>query len=410
MLFSLMLTKPKLMRTKIFTPDRLFNIFLIFLLVGGVTACTSTQKLINSGHYDDAINRSVKKLRKNKNKEKQILFLKEAYEKALQRDMDRISFLKKEGNPDNSLEIYNLYASIKERQEMIRPLLPLYAGDEEIHFEFVNVDNEIIAWKKEAAGYLYSHAMQLLDKNDKYSARQAYDELMEAKNIFPNYRDIDQQLDRAFNMGVNWVKLTVKNSSPNLIPKEFAEEIYKTNLAGIEGKWFRFANFPELDDYDYVVRINLNFVDVGPEQVREKEYDQSKEIIDHYEYQKDEKGNYVLDSLGKKIKIPVKKVVTCHVIETHQMKAATLKGHIEYVRLWDNKIVHSEPFDINAGFDHYSASAQGNKKALDNETLKLLQNNPLPFPADYEMIMDGARRLQSIIQHSVQKNLDVLES
>lgn len=379
---------------------------MFILLVG----CVNTQKLINSGNYDEAIRISVERLRKNKNKDKEVIRLEQAFYKVQKRDQERIAFLKKEGNPTNSVEIYRMYENISARQGMIQPLLPLYIDEREASFTFLNVDDEIIAWKQEAAGYLYSHALQLLEKSDKSSARQAYDELVELKGIVSTYRDLDERMNEAWNRGMNWIAFKVENNSLNLVPAEFDYELRHTDLWPSTGKWFRFLGEQDADSLaDLAVIVNLKVVDVGPEQVKEVHYENVKEIKAGEKNLLDSEGNPVKDTAGNIIKVPVMKEISAHVIETQQTKVAMLSGSIEFYDMARNRFVRSDPFSVQAVFEHFSATFTGNKDALTDETRRRIGNRPVPFPSDFGMIMDGARHLQPVVIDIIRNNTWVLE-
>lgn len=380
------------------------------VMIVALGGCVNTQKLINSGQYDEAINLTVRKLQKNRNKEKHILRLEEAFYKVQQRDLDRIAFLKKEGNPDNSVEIFRMYEQIDFRQKKIEPLLPLFVDESAATFKFLNVDDEIISWKREAADYLYAHALSLLDKPDKLSARQAYDELQELIGFFPNYRDSDQRSLEAWNRGMNWITFRVENNSLNLIPQEFAYELRHTNLWPSEGKWFRFLGEQDDDSLaDFSVVVNLRVVDVGPEQIKEIHYDETREIQTGEKDLLDEDGDVVKDSSGNVIKVPILKEVTAHIVETQQTKIGVLGGTVEFHDRLKNKFVHSDDFTVEALFEHFSASYSGSKEAMTEETKKKIGRKPVPFPTDFGMIMDGAEHLQPILIDIIQANRWILE-
>lgn len=78
---------------------------LLAVLTTGIAVSSNITKrtttTINSGNYDDAIEISLKKLRKNHNmkgKQGYVLLLKEAYAKAQTRNMERYRFLQKRIN------------------------------------------------------------------------------------------------------------------------------------------------------------------------------------------------------------------------------------------------------------------------------------------------------------------------
>ncbi|RKN11885.1 hypothetical protein D7035_18915, partial [Aquimarina sp. AD1] len=106
------------------------RILLLFLVTVFTFSCGVKKgafENLDSGNYDQAINTSIKKLRGNKNKKGRqdyVIILEEAFVRAVDRDINAITFLEKEGNPANLEKIYNCYNTLKNRQERIRPLLP----------------------------------------------------------------------------------------------------------------------------------------------------------------------------------------------------------------------------------------------------------------------------------------------
>jgi hypothetical protein len=380
----------------------------VFIFESG---CNTTQKLINSGHYDQAIARSVNKLQRNRDKEKQVRLLKEAFDKAQKRDQQRVAYLQKEGHAGSSVEVFKIYQTMKERQNKIKPLLPLYVEGREVPFRLVNVDDELIRWKKEAAGYLYSHAQKLLKEDDKYAARDAYYELVEANEIYPGYRDISHLMNQARNKGMNWVVLEVTNRSPNLVPVEFVEELYNYDYIRLQSEWVQLlpANEHHNVQFDHKVHLVVEIVDVGPEQVKEKEWVETKEIEDGYMYAKNSAGEYVKDSLGNRIKVPKYKEIQCKVIEVKQFKSSTFKGRIEILDMQTNQKLESDPININFVFDHLSYKTEGNIEALSKETKKELGNKPVPFPSDFQMIMDGTTEVKPVVTNYISRHRQLLE-
>ncbi len=136
---------------------------LLFILIISTTACSSlkkTQEAINYGNYNEAIAIALKHLRSNKTKksnQEYILLLEDAFKKAASKDLEYVSFLKKDGNPANLEAIYNSYINLKNRQELIKPLLPLpiHSKKRNAQFLFSDYTSEIINAKNELSEYLY---------------------------------------------------------------------------------------------------------------------------------------------------------------------------------------------------------------------------------------------------------------
>ena len=83
---------------------------------------------MSSGNYDEAIANAISNLRTNKDKKgKQdyVYLLEEAFAKAKERDLNTINLLVKDANPAQLEKIYNTYLQLNDRQEKIKPLLPL---------------------------------------------------------------------------------------------------------------------------------------------------------------------------------------------------------------------------------------------------------------------------------------------
>ena len=162
-------------------------------------SCGSSKKFYQRGQYDMAISKAVKKLRKKPNKEKEILILEQAYTKANNKDNERINFLKLEGNPEMWGELFNRYSKMKNRQSLVRDVLPLEVPStgRMVQFSMVNYDEEIINAKKKAAEYYYTYGKTLLDKGDRENAKRAYLEFKKVKSYYNDFRDIDELMKEA---------------------------------------------------------------------------------------------------------------------------------------------------------------------------------------------------------------------
>src|SRR5687767_14398718 len=112
----------------------LYFLLPVFILV----SCVSSQRHLENGNYDAAIDKAIKKIKRKKTNTKQIAILEKAYNKANAADLERIAFLKKEGTPENWDNIFDHYSLMNRRQNKIKPLLPL----KNANFELVNYDEE----------------------------------------------------------------------------------------------------------------------------------------------------------------------------------------------------------------------------------------------------------------------------
>ena len=86
------------------------------------------EKLISNGDYDDAIDKAISKLSKNKDakgKQDYVYLLQEVYAKANERDLTQINRLVKEASASNFEKVYNLYLGLQSSQDKVNQILPL---------------------------------------------------------------------------------------------------------------------------------------------------------------------------------------------------------------------------------------------------------------------------------------------
>lgn len=384
---------------------------LFLLLVIFLTGCTSSEKLLNRGNYDAAIEHARNKLARKKLKEKEITVLEQAYKKANDRDKERIEFLKKEGAAFNWEKIYDTYSNMKIRQEMIKPLLPLDMPKQKRRavFELVNYDEEIIAAKQKAAEYLYVQASNLLAENNKYKARDAYYKLQSIKTYYSTYKDADQLMQKAKAIGTSHALFKMKNNTMAVLPAGFEDELTKITLSELNRDWIVY-HVQEAKDvfYDYAIVVNMQQLDVTPDAVKEIYYTDSKEIVDGWQYVLDNRGNVKKDSLGNDIKIPKYKTITCNVKEVYQHKKGIVTGTIDYLDNKTGQLIKTAPLCAESIFEHRSAAAMGDINALKPENKAKLGGSPAPFPNSLDMILQAGQTLKNMVKDIIWSNKLVL--
>ena len=382
---------------------------LIYLLVISfiLSGCASSKKYFQKGKYDQAINKAVKKIRKNPSKTNDILILDKSYNLANERNLERIRFLKLEANPDTWDEILSLYSALKTRQRKVRTVLPLELPDRTINYKYVDYNKEIIESKNRAAEYFYANAKKLMGNNDKESFRQAYYELLKAKDYTGGgYLDIDKLINEARLKGISRAIVIVKNQTHFKLSKEFEENLLSFNTSNLNSEWVEYHT-KHLDDnvsYDYFIYVNLKIIDVSPERVKETEHTETKKIEDGWEYVLDGKGNVKKDSLGNDIKVPKIKTIKCILIKNLQQKSVHVEGLVEILSNQPRKTLKKENIAADGFFEHISAKANGDLNALSPESKKLIKKSPVPFPHDLDMIYQAGETLKIAIKDVLRRN------
>jgi len=390
---------------KMITNIALLSLLMIVLI--GQSSCRMSQVAINSGDYQDAVERSVHKLRNNKKKNKAILELEQAYTKANQQDLARINRLYNEGLNENDLAIYELYRDLDARQDLVTPLLPLYIKKEDrnARIKTDNYNNQLAEFRKKAADYLYDESVSLLASNGKFAAREAHRLLRKLDNFYPNYRNVRNLLGQASDMGTNKILFELENHTGLPLPPNFNRELHKISVTELDGMWSDFDTEEKAGvDYDYVIVMNLEEINMSPDVLTQDIYTREKEVEDGWKYVLDAKGNVLKDTLGNDVKVPVYKMVFAHVKETIQHKETTLIGSIDFRTVDNGELLGSFPLATTAAFDNRFATIQGDRRALESQDTRLLNGGVQAFPSDADMLMNGIRQMKPLVLDAIYDN------
>ena len=385
-------------------------VILSFLVLISCSSIKNTQEAISTGNYDRAIDIAINNLKRNKTKkgnQPYVLMLEEAFVKATLRDLERISYLKKDQNPENLENIFVLYQNLKNRQERIKPLLPLsiLSKGRNANFKFSNYNDEIIASKNKLSDYLYRKVKIIFNTNNKLNYRTAYNDLEYIEKINPNFKDVRNLMTIAHNRGLDFVIVSMKNQTQKVIPKRLQQDLLNFDTYGLNDFWTVYHGNKDLNiKYDFGLELNLREIQVSPEQLREKEIIREKEVKDGFTYLLDDKGDQVLDKEGNKIKIDKMVRVRCELYQFTQLKSAKVIGQVKYVDLYSRQTIETYPIASEFIFQHIYANYRGDKRALESSYLDLIRLRTVPFPTSEQMIYDAGQDLKERLKLIITRN------
>ncbi|TAI49042.1 hypothetical protein [Flagellimonas allohymeniacidonis] len=385
----------------------LYSVVLLLFSCGGVK---KTQEAVNSGNYMAAMNKAIKNLAENKTRkgnQAYIVLLEDAFAKNAQREQEQITFLEQDGNPSNLETIYNKYVQLKNIQNRIRPLMPLRINDEgrDANFRFMNYDNAILETKDDLSDYLYVNASDLL-KSAKYKQdyRNAYNDFQYLQELSPGFKDTVEKMDEAYQKGLDYVKVQIENETEQVIPERLEEELLDFNTFGIDNFWTKFHSSPMANmKYDYALNLGFREINISPERVNETQIIKEKQIKDGYEYLLDENGNAVKDSLGNRIKVDRLRTVQCNFYQFTQFKSAQIGAKVSITDLDSGQEVNSYPLSSEFVFEHIYANYKGDRRALDNDLVALLDLAAVPFPTNEQMVYDAGEDLKARLKNIVRQ-------
>ncbi|WP_255593084.1 hypothetical protein [Mesoflavibacter sp. SCSIO 43206] len=382
-------------------------ITVLFLALSSCVGRKQIEKQLNTGNYDQAINNALKKLETNKNakrKQDYVLMLRDAYYKVVEDNHYRINQLKQDGNPEYYETIYNLYTRLNSRQNSIKSVLPLQINGKTIKFKFNNYTSDIIDYKSKVSDYKYSQAIQLLSTSDKYNAREAYGLLEDIERINPNFKDVRSLMDQAHFKGTDFVIVSIKNETNQIVPTRLEEELLDFDTYGLNDNFWTLyhANASAEINYDYAMQLQLKRINISPEHFYEKEYVREAEIVDGWEYVLDENGNVAKDSSGNDIKQDKIVRVLARLSEVQQVKSTQVIGQVVFTDLKQNQVLESFPIDSEFIFENFYGRFRGDRRALSDDDKRLLGNRAVPFPTNEQMVYDTnedlKQKLKSIIK------------
>ncbi len=385
-------------------------LYSVLVLLCSCSGVKRTQEALNTGNYDRAIQRAIDNIAENKNKKGNqpfIAMLEEAYKKNTERELQHIKFLKKDGNPANFEEIYTTYSRLRTIQQQIRPLLPLQLFDENrtAQFTFKDYDNNLLAAKDKLSVYLYDNAVSLLeDAVYKSDYRKAYQDLKYLEELNPNFKDAVQKMDIAYRKGIDYVMVEMNNTTDKVIPVRLEEELLNLNTFGLNDLWTEYHTNKITDqEYDYVMEVAFQDINISPEQINERQIIKEKQIKDGFKYARDQNGNVVKDSLGNKIKIDNFKTVKADFYQFTQFKSAQVTGVVSFTDLRKQQQINQYPLASEFVFEHVYANYDGDKRALDNDLISLLQLARVPFPSNEQMVYDAGEDLKNNLKNILQR-------
>lgn len=373
--------------------------FLFFLTVAfSVSNCVSVEKQIKNGLYDEAITRSISKLKgKKKKAPKYVLGLEEAYKQALNRDLGQIEHLKKSNPKDADLQIVRLFDRIEKYQSQIVPLLPLkdkhgYKAD----INLIDVSEGRASHENQAADYLYKQALLKLEtgrKGAKKDARAAFAQLKEMEGIAGSNSLVSGLLDESKLLGTSFFEVVPQIGSKLNLSSRTADLFLDFRGLDLSSTWqtVHYENNKKVK-YDYEVNFIFETFTISPEKENTREYQDKKEI---------EEDTGKKDREGKKI--TVKKEVAANVIELYQFKEIIATGFIVINDLKTGKEVFSDRLDTKKTFENYASTFKGDERALSDISRRRVGGRPLPFPSNDIMLDDAIKILKSDLQSSLKK-------
>ncbi|HLP64874.1 hypothetical protein [Flavobacterium sp.] len=377
-----------------------------------ITSCgvRQTRESLTSGDYDSAIQNAVEGLRNRKDakgKQDYVYLLEEAFAKAKERDLRNIATWFKDANPNNLEKIFNTYQQLNNRQELIRPLLPLKLLKEGRNaiFPFDDYTDQIVSSKNALSKHLYDNSKALLGSKDKMSIRRAYDDLVYLDQLSPGYKDVAKLMDEAKFKGTDYVSVFTKNETNMVIPVRLQNDLLDFSTFGLNDKWTVYHSNRMKDiNYDYGLIVNFREINISPEQVKEKEFIKEKQIKDGKKPLVNAQGQQVKDSLGNVIMVDNFKTIRINIYEFRQFKSTQVTAKVDYIDFKTNQLIDTFPLASEFVFEHIYSTYNGDRRACDDSYLPYFDKRAVAFPSNEQMVYDSGEDLKAKLKDIIVRN------
>lgn len=381
----------------------MYRLLFLAVCIIAFTSCNSvrrTEQALNTGNFDLAIDQAVDNLRNDKNarrKEEFVILLQDAFKKAVQEDEILLNRLKSDPNPNVLEPIYETYIGLENRQAKIRPLLPLtfYSNGKKAQFDFQDYSQNIIISRQTLSNHLLEQARNQLTSANTLQARQLFKDLEYLNTINPNYRDVGYLMDQALEKGTDYILVSLRNDTQQVIPQRLEEELLNFSTFGLNDQWtiYHVKQQPELS-YDYDMDIAFRNIAISPDQVLQRELQKERNIKDGFNYELDENGNVKKDSLGNDIKTDRFITVRATVFQSTQNKEATIDANVLVKNRRDGQLIDRFPLVSNFIFSYLYGRVEGDRRALEADYLETLNPQAVPFPTDEQLIYSAGEDLK----------------
>ncbi len=388
---------------------------LVLVFVG----CTNASKALQKGRYDDAIEKSIKVLNKKPSDAKHLEVLKTAYSLADLNDDERISELKKSGQPDIWAQVVSIYERMIERNKRMESLPSSVKNT--IEFSYRSYNDELSAAKRKAADYHYASGIQKLEKGTRNDARSAYSDFDRVEKYAGTaYKDVEKFKDKARAMGTVYVLYNVENATGRHLSAPMVYNLGDIHPDYLNSFWVHYAyaehspNDPSSQgntnvSHHYTATFTLEDLLISPVVVKTQQKSYSQTITDGKEYLKDAKGKPVLDSAGRFIEIPKKRTLTCNVVEITQSKEVRVGGTLAYYDVEKKRWMRAFPLDYRVVLSSSMYDVKGDKRALDKDLRKHVEAPVAALPTDEAMLIMATEELGDKIRYRMKSYNDMLE-
>ncbi|HVI44950.1 MAG TPA: hypothetical protein VM802_08770 [Chitinophaga sp.] len=351
------------------------RLYVLALLLSALflQSCMSGEKLYNKGRYDAAVTAFVKKLHRKPQDATALKLLPAAYEQAVKLHEERVNrFLAS----NNELKWESVRAEYRTLQTLYNAIRSSPAAMQIVTPK--DYSNAITGAQENAAEIRYERGVSLMERGDKASARQAYDEFAATLKLVKNYRDTKTRMDEAFQAAV--INVVVSEVDVRSLYYQFTADQFRDYLVRdlqmrninrfVQFYDERVARGQNLRPDQYIEMRFLDFV-VGQTYYDRIQRDVSKEIV----------TGTAKDTSGRIIEIRTTVRATLYITT----KTVVSRGILDYRILDTNNsaVLRTDRIPGSFTWQNQFGTYRGDYRALSEEDKQLIGGREeIPPPPD----------------------------
>ncbi|PKP23764.1 MAG: hypothetical protein CVU06_06595 [Bacteroidetes bacterium HGW-Bacteroidetes-22] len=367
------------------------NLTMLYSVIILFTSCQSASKLLQEGRYEKAAYSAAGHLKSNPSDEALQQILVESYNLTIHQYDSLINDADQSKSNDRFETQYASYRAVQELTATIRKL-PANATQK---IKTVDYSREMSMVASRAAEERYNLGIKLLDQKNKADAYEAWENFKKAEEYDPNYRDVAQMTERAYEAALTLVEVSV---SQERFP------LYDINAA-----WLKQGLIWNLETLrtnhtllKFTLSDDLTNQSLRPDQKLQLDFTDMRfdmPIMSDYSYERTREVT-VTDNEGNQRVI----MVQATVYVTRRILTASAVLMAELRSLTDGRTLLWERFPADYTWRSISGRYTGDQRALSADDLSIINNMTPVIPGRDELfrmlsekcINDMVFRLQTI--------------
>ncbi len=358
------------------------NFMLLILSVFIISSCTTGQKSLQQGNFYDALMKAVNRLGSDPDNRKASQVVREGYPMAMAYYQEEIDKMLTGNDPfkwNQTLDVMNTVNQISDEIRRIPAARQLVTSPKTYTSELINVQNH-------AAQEHYDAGMDLLARNTRETAKEAFYHFRSADALVHGFKDVAAKMQKAKEMATLTV---VVEQIPVNGKYEYSAQFFYDNVFQMLNQKFQEKDFVHFFSPEEAERVKLKYPDmvlrmgfydffIDRPQHFEEEKDLTKQIEEKYEVKVSR------DSTVTKTRLVTKKGKIR--IVTDQVASGGLL-EIKCVDFQSQKIIFTDKVPGQFTWQNQYGVFVGEKEVLDNNLANIISNKVQMPPASQDMFV-----------------------